>query len=580
MATQVKFYSTAEYSSTQNAGGIYFVGGPKNGELYRGTTRFGAGRVTEVANLASAPTDAIRGDIAVCAQGGAFAYDGTKWVAIGPDLAAVRESWLADISTSINALDVSFVGASDTTKIITGIEQKDGKIIAHAEAFPELTSPSDGHLSLNGTNVEISGWTSLTSLADDLKSRVEALESWESDISGDDIVVGTKVTAETGKFTNLTVEDTATFNATTVSATNLSVDDEDNALFGGLTISAIADRQIAAIAEATSTASDDGVTVTAKTEAGSIKSVAVAVAGASTVADFASTASQTKVTTVGGVKAYVDETLKDINGAMRFYGTTKGNTVSEGAVVIGTITKATGVTDALQPGDVVVSEDDGKEYIYDGSAWRELGDDTLDGEIATYVGLANKLTLGKNGEDAIASIAGATDLTGAVNNVGKAVDVLNGADTVDGSVAKSIKTAVEALDAEQDSNKEEDNDNYVDNRSIKVTLTEVDGKITGLGADLLWLGADGNVLGETPVASEKGGHWFGLVNEWTDEYRQSGTNQWVSDGSRNYITFVPGEGWYYANTLVSTEGINATHLSGNADTANGEVTIDLSWSAD
>ena len=70
MATQVKFYSTATLPNNANNGGIYFVGGSKTGELYKGTTRFGAARVTEVDNLASAPADAIRGDIAVCKVGG------------------------------------------------------------------------------------------------------------------------------------------------------------------------------------------------------------------------------------------------------------------------------------------------------------------------------------------------------------------------------------------------------------------------------------------------------------------------------------------------------------------------------
>ena len=144
MATQVKFYSVASLPSDANNGGIYFVGGPKNGELYKGAPRFGAGRVTEVANTTErdAIEGAIRGDIAVCASGGAFAYDGTKWVAIGPDLAAVKSSWMSDITSAINALDVSFVGSTNTSKIITGIEQVDGKIVANASAFPTLTSPS------------------------------------------------------------------------------------------------------------------------------------------------------------------------------------------------------------------------------------------------------------------------------------------------------------------------------------------------------------------------------------------------------------------------------------------------------
>ena len=51
MATQVKFYSTtaASYSAIANkdAGGVYFVDG---GELYKGTSRFGANKVYPVSS--------------------------------------------------------------------------------------------------------------------------------------------------------------------------------------------------------------------------------------------------------------------------------------------------------------------------------------------------------------------------------------------------------------------------------------------------------------------------------------------------------------------------------------------------
>ena len=111
MATQVKFYSTATLPSNANNGGIYFVGGPKDGELYKGSTRFGAARVKQVANTTErdAIEGAIRGDIAVCAQGGAFVYDGTNWVAIGPDLSALKSSWQSDITSAILMLSPSAV---------------------------------------------------------------------------------------------------------------------------------------------------------------------------------------------------------------------------------------------------------------------------------------------------------------------------------------------------------------------------------------------------------------------------------------------------------------------------------------
>ena len=466
MATQVKFYSVASLpdASKITSGGIYFVGGPKDGELYKGATRFGAGRVTEVANLSAAPSDAIRGDIAVCAVGGAYAYDGTKWVSIGPDLAAVRKSWQSDITSSINALDVSFVGASATTSIITGIKQVDGKIVAHAEAFPTLTSPSDGHVALNGTNVEISGWSALVSAKNDLQSRVTGLETWKGSITGDAIVTGTKVTAETGKFKNLTVSDTATFSATNVKATTLTVDSEAGATFGSLTISAIADREalakIAAIPSTTKSATGGNVvTVSVTTSAGSVNKVEVGVQKATAIgpANGEDAASDDKLATEKAVR----DALNSFDNAMHFAGVVKALPASGKA---GDIV----VIDATPTGANLVA---GQEYIYDGKNWELIGDQN------TYA----KNAYSKAGS---AVMTGVTTVPGALDALAGAVDKLDGDVNVDGSVKKQIKDAVEALDATVNSARAD----------MPVKVVETDGKLTSVSADLLWLGADGNVL--------------------------------------------------------------------------------------
>ena len=466
MATQVKFYSVASLpdASKITSGGIYFVGGPKDGELYRGATRFGAGRVTEVANLSAAPSDAIRGDIAVCAVGGAYAYDGTKWVSIGPDLAAVRKSWQSDITSSINALDVSFVGASAATSIITGIKQVDGKIVANASAFPQLASPSDGHVSLNGTNVEISGWSALVSAKNDLQSRVTGLETWKSSISGDAIVTGTKVTAETGKFKNLTVDETATFSATTVKATTLTVDNESNATFGGSTISAIADREalakIAAIPATTKSATGGNVvTVSVTTSAGSVNKVEVAVQKAEAIgpATGEGAATHDKLATEKAVR----DALNSLDNAMHFAGVVKALPASGKA---GDII----VIDATPTGEGLVA---GQEYIYDGKNWELIGDQ-------------KSYAMNAYSKAGSAVMSGVTTVPGALDNLAGAVDTLNGADTVEGSVAKSVKDAVAALDSEVTSARTD----------MPVQVVETDGKLTSVSADLLWLGADGNVL--------------------------------------------------------------------------------------
>ena len=468
MATQVKFYSTATLPSNADNGGIYFVGGPKNGELYKGTTRFGAARVKQVANTTErdAIEGAIRGDIAVCAQGGAFVYDGTNWVAIGPDLAAVKASWLADIKTSISGLDVDFVGSTNTASIITGIKEVDGKIVANASAFPQLTSPSDGHVSLNGTDVEISGWSALVSDKNDLKSRVTGLETWKGSITGDAIAAGTKVTAETGTFKNLTISDTATFSATTVKATTLTVDNEEKATFGGATISAIADREalakIAAIPATTKSAIGASVvTVYVTTSAGSVNKVYVGVQKATSIA-ASGFASDNMLATEKAVR----EALNSLDNAMHFTGVVTYLPESGKAgdiVVIGA-----NPTGANPTGANLVA---GQEYIYDGKKWELIGDQ-------------NTYAMNAYSKDGSAVMTGVTTVPGALDKLAGAVDKLDGDANVDGSVKKQIKDAVEALDATVNSARAD----------MPVQVVETDGKLTSVSADLLWCGANGEPL--------------------------------------------------------------------------------------
>lgn len=141
--------------------------------------------------------------------------------------------------------------------------------VTEGDTYP--TSPIRGDINISSTkgaeiymgDGEGEGWKALTDAS--LTQRVQNLEAVVSYSGGDGakVVTADTITATTGNFTNLNVSDTATFSATTVDATTLSVKTEDAATFGSATISAIADREalakIAAIAEASASASDDGV---------------------------------------------------------------------------------------------------------------------------------------------------------------------------------------------------------------------------------------------------------------------------------------------------------------------------------
>ena len=320
---QVKFYSVAALPSENvNAGGVYFV---DNGELYKGTQRFGLGRVTvdaEFVPSTSSKTGQARGDIVVTGSGAAWVYDGTSWQSVGGDTSSLQSMWQADISTWTSGL-VAGGGGS----YITGITQgEDGKVTASAAAFPTLNldSTTQGATS-NGVTVSVTtqsgavtgvtvaapsyvatevtkastsnGHTvsvttkdgQVTGVVVAAPSRFSATEIAEASASGTgngitvsvttsagavtgvaveatDISCST-VTASAGTFTDLTVSGTASFVATTVSASSLTV--------GGSTVQQIADAQIAAIASSTVTSTATGITVGVTTSGGSVTAVTV-----------------------------------------------------------------------------------------------------------------------------------------------------------------------------------------------------------------------------------------------------------------------------------------------------------------
>lgn len=170
MATQaVKFYSVASLPQTPNNGALYFVNG---GDLYKGTQRFGANKVyTASAELVagtitleaytSSLTDKISGDILIGYKG-AKVWDGQAW----QDLSADVSSIIASISDST---------ASGTDNGITvGVTTSDGYVTGVTVSASEITGVS-------------------------------------------------LVSAATGYFTDLNVDNKATFTATTVEASELTL---------------------------------------------------------------------------------------------------------------------------------------------------------------------------------------------------------------------------------------------------------------------------------------------------------------------------------------------------------------------
>lgn len=151
---QVKFYSVSETTNLSDQGGIYFV---KGGELYKGSERFGLGRVTKATTKEAldALTGVCRGDINV-GYLGAKVYDGTAWQPLGGDTESLQNIWKGDISAAVSGLATGGTGS-----IITQITQdtETGKVTATAVAFPEFTTgDADGEVKLGSKNAKVNGW--------------------------------------------------------------------------------------------------------------------------------------------------------------------------------------------------------------------------------------------------------------------------------------------------------------------------------------------------------------------------------------------------------------------------------------
>ena len=279
MATQVKFYSTtgASYSAigTKDAGGVYFVEG---GELYKGTSRFGANKVYQVSNASDLDriSGKISGDLAV-GFGWTKAWNGSAWVQIENDV---------QIKTMVSLMTSSLVLGNGNSYITNITQDANGNVIAHAQPFPSIPSIGSDTKSdtSNGVTVAVTTSSGVVTGVDVTAPAYTATQATKSSTAngitasvttsqGQVTAVSltaanltpTSVSAQTGTFTNLTVTSTADFSVTNVSATNLTV--------GGKTVAAIADEQIAAIGSVMKTSTSNGITVSVTTSGGSINAV-------------------------------------------------------------------------------------------------------------------------------------------------------------------------------------------------------------------------------------------------------------------------------------------------------------------
>lgn len=387
MATpQVKFYAKASMPSENiDPNGLYFI---RDGELYKGSQRFGLGRVTNASTEEelSAIVGVQRGDINIGFQG-AKVYDGETWQLISWDIDSLTSNWRSDISTWISGLVSGGIGS-----IITKIEQaEDGKVTATAVAFPTFaTGDNSGEVKLGSVSAKVNGWDALVSSVSDNASNIATnasniaslsttLAGVSSRVTGLEGIVDVSngvVSAATGSFSNLNVSGTASVNALTIN--NSTVED-------------IAQAQIAAISSTTSTSSNNGITVSVTTQGGSVTVVSVDASTFGNVMHFRNVVSNTA----------------DVSDPIAGDIVVIGNTPDVGFV-------------------------SGQEYIYtNAGAWELIGDQN---------------TYALNAYTSTATVyMGATTLPAALNLVGAAVDTLNtDVSTLKTNVA-SLSSAIDAL---------------------------------------------------------------------------------------------------------------------------------------
>ena len=414
MATQaVKFYSVASLPSQPSNAALYFVTG---GELYKGAKRFGANKVytanaETVANTAlSTYTEGLTDLIAGDILLG---YQGAKvWDG------AAWQDLSADVDSIIESVAATFA-----------------------------TGDSDGQLKLGSVNATVSGW----SYVDFLKGVVTSATTTVDEVD----TTTTTVTASTGTFGNLTV--------------------------GGKTVPEIAAEVIGSISQSTSSATDTnaGITVSVTTSAGSVTGVQVA--GPSITNTIRTTIPEGE-TYVASEKA-VRDAISSFDNAVHFAGVATPasypTTAASGDItVIGPIASdaALGFDSngafTSTAADVVTPVKEGQEYIWDGTKWEKIGDQS-----AVTGGTSTSTVNGVTVEVATAAATAFPSVTlsgiGTAASVDFATEVTESASTLPtgGAVYSFVNGLVSDLNATPTD---------AGTQGVSVAVVEANGIITGV----------------------------------------------------------------------------------------------------
>lgn len=363
------------------------------------------------------------------------------------------------INAAIGALDYN--DAAVANQFVTEVKETDGVIAVKRAALVEADIPA-----LSQSKV--------TGLVDALASKQDNLE-FEGTYNASNNKVATESTISNAIATldSRTAEDAAS--ATKVVAEVTQAD-------GIVTVQKVAVANILPDVEDT----ENGFVVAVSQTDGKI---AVTHKAATEVLSFAGNynGAENPIAT----RDYVTGAVSDLNGAMHFIGVSTTDPLSENGPTIDEVT-------SFKAGDVVLFGYD--EYVYDGSKWITLGNESIyakAAEVNTEFGKVRKELADAKTElqgEIDSDIAAAkTELTGAIN------DAIQGLDKSDAAVAGQFVTAVSEADGVITVSRAALKASDIPN----IEQSQVNGLETALAGKQNNLEIDGTVSADNKVATQK-----------------------------------------------------------------------------
>ena len=410
----------------------------------------------------------------------------------------VTGSVAKSIKDAVEALDADEVGGKG--KVITTVSEADGKISATAidltaaNVAATATAATDDKVAVEGTTVEGQIGSLATSIKDALKSAATySVKKVETGLASNVKEAYQLVQTVDGKDTDVQVQ-IPVYKDSSLKSVEL-VDEDDKGTKGqflkftyiiedgsesvvyldcskflvesefkdGLTVSDSGEVSVLVDADSESylTVSASGVKVSGVQDA---IDTAVSDAKAELIGDAAE-----DYNTMGKLEDKIQEVDKKASAAH-----TKVNAKADGHVTVTVEAKAT--ADGVAYSEVTVAENDiaSADDLEAEITRAKAAEDTIEASVGLAEDGSHKTTDGNYTSKATTIAGEIAALDAQVKANADAIDVLNGTDTVTGSVAKSIKDAVEALDVTAVGG----TGKYI------TTVSQTDGKVEAVAEDL------------------------------------------------------------------------------------------------